>query len=205
MIKEPAEFHAPKPKIEEESEEKNKSKWNKNYYEKHKQEILERRRQRYLEDPEFKEKLLRQSREQQKRARQERNARLKEQGLKEDNPKTYRVQLPDGSEIETEMYTTSQVAMFLERKASTIRLWEHIGLLPPSMYRSLQNRRLYTSFQVYEMVRFYKAAMYRHGKQRVLNKLTTTLFFWKVKQLWKNYPLGVKEYKGSSYVEIPED
>jgi len=206
MTKKPSELAPPKPKVEEDAEGgDDKSRWNKTYYEKHKEEILERRRQRYLEDPEYKQKLLRQSKEQQKRYRQERNARLKEQGIRSETPKLYRVQLPDGCEVETEMYSTSQLAMFLERKPLTIRIWEKLGLLPPSMYRSLQNRRLYTSFQVSEIVRYYKGVEYRFGKQRAMHKLSTTPFFRKIHLLWKNYPLGVKEHRGAEYAEDTED
>jgi DNA-binding transcriptional MerR regulator len=195
----------PIPKEEEEERKKNRSKHNSTYYEKNKTAIIEARKKRYLEDPEYREEVLRRAREAKKKQSQEKRARLKEQNLRYETPTLFKVCLPDGREIETEMYTTGQLAMRLDRKAQTIFMWEKTGALPKAMYRDLRGWRLYTAFQVREMAKYYASVEHSYGQQVARFKLSRTKFFKKTFQLWANYPYGVEELEGPGYVKITED
>lgn len=168
---------------------------NDSYYQRHKEEIKAARNKRYMEDPEFKERLLRTTREANKRRAQERREMKKGQSFAAETPTTFRVQLPDGKEIVTEMFTTTQLAMFLERSPRAIRLWEEKGNFPKALYRALNNNRLYTTFQVSEIVRHYKIAMSQFGKRYVTNRISGTNFFKRVQALWAKYPYGVEEFE----------
>jgi hypothetical protein len=103
------------------------------------------------------------------------------------------------------MYTTGQLAMRIERTYPTIATWEKHGRIPKAMYRSLQNRRLYTAFQVQYIEHFYKRVKHNYGNQIARFNIGRTYFFHKIKQLWINFPYGVEELKGPRYVEDTED
>lgn len=186
----------PLPKEEEEKiDPEKRKKHNATYYQKNKEKIKAARNQRYLEDPDYKYRILATSKAAQKRRAIERRAMLKEQYLRAETPSVYRVLLPDGREIQTEMLTTSQLAMRIQRQAQCVRVWEKMGLLPKAMYRSLQNARLYTLFQVEMICRYYDLQVLRYGKQKVMNRISTTDFFDRVHNLWKWFPYGVEEFE----------
>jgi hypothetical protein len=184
----------PQPKTRKKKAERIK-KDNASYYQRHKDEIKAARNKKYLEDPEFKERLLRKTREANARRAKERREMNKSSYASEESPSTFRVQLPDGMEIITEMVTIGQLSMFLEKQQQTIRMWEKKGYFPKAMYRNLKNNRLYTLFQVEAIVRFYRIAVSQFGKKLVENKLVSTNFFKRVHTLWIKYPYGVKEYE----------
>lgn len=63
---------------------------------------------------------------------------------------------------EVEFYTIGQVARAINRKSSTLRMWEHKGILPPSGYQKPSKdprgvRRLYTRAQAEGIIRLAKA------------------------------------------------
>jgi hypothetical protein len=196
----------PIPKEEEDRkvDPEKKRKHNSTYYQKNKERIKALRNQRYLEDPDYKIALLERARIAQKRRTIERRARLKEQYIMAETPSVYRVLLPDGREIQTEMLTTSQLAIRIQRQPQCVRAWEKMGLLPKAMYRSLQNARLYTFFQVTMICRYYELAILRYGRQKVMNRVSTTGFFERVQNLWKWFPFGVEEFEIDHEPE-PED
>lgn len=167
----------------------------KSYY-KNKEAILERRRKRYQEDPEFRAKALAASAEINKKRALDRRLKLKDERFVAETPKSFRIDLPDGKYIVQEMFTTTQLAMQLERKASSIIQWEKMGLLPEPLYKGLNNFRLYTQFQVSEIVRIYKELCLKFGKRRMMNRIGSTNFFQLIKELWEKYPLGVDTSKG---------
>jgi len=160
-------------------------------YYKNKEAILARRKKRYDEDPEFRAKALAASAEINKKRSLERRLKIKDERFVAETPKQFRIDLPDGKYIVQEMFTTTQLAMQLERKASSIITWEKMGLLPQPLYKGLNNFRLYTQFQVTEIVRIYSELCTKHGRRRMTNRVGSTDFFERVKELWEKFPLGV--------------
>jgi DNA-binding transcriptional MerR regulator len=190
----------PTPKEEESKRDPEKrKKHNRDYYQRNKEKIKEALNKRYMEDPAYKEEIRRRTKEANKKRAMERKARLKVQHLVRESPSMYKVVLPDGREIQTEMYTTSQLAVQLERLSSVIRKWEMKGYIPKALYRNLQNMRLYTAFQVERILYFYKFEARAHGMTKMKTNLKSTDFFRRVQALWRWFPYGVEEF------EVPHD
>lgn len=160
-------------------------------YYKNKEAILERRKQRYHEDPEFRARVLEQSRRINEKRARDRTAKLKDERFIAETPRQFRIDLPDGKYVIQDMFTTSQLAIQLNRKAGCVIAWEKMGLLPETLYRGLNKFRLYTDFQVREIVRIYKELETKFGRRRMANRIGSTPFFQLIKELWENYPLGV--------------
>lgn len=110
------------------------------YYEENKAEINEKRRQRYEEDPEYKQRVLKSSREYRRRKRERDGGERKVRAPRFAKPLV--VKTGDGGTIE--LYSVGFVARLLRRNVQTINHWEKAGVLPPTPYRDERGFRFYT-------------------------------------------------------------
>lgn len=129
---------------------RDRSEYQRMYYEGKRDELSERRKQRYREDPEYRENALSQVREYRKRKRSERE-RLREAGkLPPPHPRgpraPVRVQL---NGVSTIAFTVGRVAIEINRSRDVINYWTRIGLLPQTPFRSPRGDRLYTEGMVF--------------------------------------------------------
>jgi DNA-binding transcriptional MerR regulator len=165
------------------------------YYAENKEIISARRRQRYAEDPEYRERCKAQSREAKKRlAERRRKERAKNKDKDSGKPTWYKI-LYDGREIPVKMFSTGQLAKKLGRKAQTMRIWERKGIIPESMYRTASQDRLYTAFQVRLIVTAYRRGVRRFGAEKMRTRISSTNFIELVQKIWDRYPLGIDEDK----------
>jgi len=130
-------------------EERDRSQYQRDYYESHRDALSERRQERYRGDPAYRDEAIRRARDYRARKRQERE-RLREQGLlpppRTSGPRTPLRVLVNGEQ--TVAYTVGRVAQDLGRSKNTLNYWTRIGLLPPTPYRSPRGDRLYTEAMV---------------------------------------------------------
>lgn len=110
------------------------------YYEENKEDINERRRKRYDEDPEYKERVLRSSRDYRKRKREEHGGDRRARTPRYARPTE--VETGDGGTIE--LYSVGFAARLLKRNVQTINHWEAAGVLPSTPYRDERGFRFYT-------------------------------------------------------------
>lgn len=107
------------------------------YYEENKDEILRKRKERYWNDPEYRDKVLQSSRDH--RRNQRRDPRVK----------TRRFQKPitgesaDGTEVQ--LHSVGALAILLQRSVQAINHWQKKGLLPDTPYRDSRGFRFYTA------------------------------------------------------------
>ncbi len=176
-----------------------KSKENASYYQRHKDRIVEQRRQRYKEDPDYRERLKAQARE--------RSARLRAAGVKvkrkpkpRKDPEQSRAARAEavhtrdmkivvgGRELVVTMHTLGFLADRLGRSIQGLRLWEQNGILPEALYRDKSGRRLFTSFQLDRIVSIYRE-LFPGDKPKSHAPLAE--FQVRLAQLWREMPQGV--------------
>lgn len=161
------------------------------YYADNKDKILSRRRERYKEDPEYREKIKARARE----AKRKLLAKRREERAKNKDkitPIWFQIQY-GGKEIPVKMYTTGQVAKKLGRTTQTIRIWEKNGLIPEATYRTAAHDRLYTELQLNLLIEAYRKAVKRFGARKVQTRIGSTNFSELAHQIWEDYPLGIEE------------
>ena len=161
------------------------------YYAENKKEISEKKKRRYQEDPEYREKIKARARARKKMLAEERK-KQKQHEVDRENPIWFRIEFGD-SEIPVRMYTIGQLAKRLGRKTQTIRVWERKGIMPEATYRSSAKDRLYTELQVRLIVEAYDRAEEQFGTGAVSNRIGSTNFSDQVWKIWEEYPLGVEQ------------
>lgn len=172
---------------------KDESSYNASYYQQHKEKILAARAQRYRTDPEYREKTMHAAIERKKRLRAEAIPKpRKKLGLES---VTHLIQIGD-QDVEVEMFTSGQLARFMDRTIQTIRLWEKNGILPKALYRTSSGSRLYTALQVQELVKALASAKRGDGVSLVRERISSTSFPARAEEIWKKYPNGVSSAEG---------
>lgn len=106
------------------------------YYAENREKILGNRRERYQNDPEYKEKVLRSSREYRKNQRRE--PRVKTKRLRRPVTGTS----ADGTEVQ--LCSAGALAILLQRSVQAINDWQKKGLLPETPYRDTRGLRYFT-------------------------------------------------------------
>lgn len=107
------------------------------WYEQNKEKLAEKRKKRYEEDPEYKQKVLDQSASYREKNRKEPRVKLP----RHRKPKSYT--LSDGTEIQ--MFSVGAFAMYIGRSVQSVNHWEREGLLPKTPYRrGARGFRLYS-------------------------------------------------------------
>jgi hypothetical protein len=124
---------------------RDRSQYQRRYYEENKEQLSARRRQMYREDPEYRQAILERVAEYRTIKRTER-ARLREAGeLPPSHPSGPRDPLTvvvNG--VRTVAYTIGRMALELDRSKDVLNYWTRIGLLPQTPYRAPRGDRLYT-------------------------------------------------------------
>lgn len=125
------------------------AKWTyKQWYERNKEALAERRKARYKEDKKYRQKVLQQNRDYRAKKAKERKAKPKPKVRipKHRKPVEMKIQV-NGHRIETQLVHIGAFARAIGRSVPTIHQWERLGLLPRTPY-VLQSRskqeRLYT-------------------------------------------------------------
>jgi len=160
------------------------------YYAEHREKMLEKKKARYRDDPDYRARIQENSRAR-KRALAEEKKKLGINKKKKEKPIWFRVQVGD-EEVPVRMYTAGQLARRLGRKTQTVRVWEKRGIIPEAIYRSTSKDRLYTELQVKLIINAYDLAEEMYGTNAVSNRIGSTNFSENVWKVWKDYPLGIK-------------
>jgi len=162
------------------------SECNRTYYAINKEKINARKKERYATDPEYRNKIIKASKERSKRI--ERRSRKKRT-----NFKIFKIDV-GGKEVAVKMYSIVQLAKTMDRKPATIRMWERTGILPPAIYRTcdgLNGIRLYTEFQIKSIIRIFRETFEENSVQVMTYRIGQTKFSERVRQLWIDFPLGI--------------
>jgi len=139
----------------------------KDWYAENGEQLNKDRKQRYKDDPDYREKVLEQNREARKRKRQE---QLVERS-KQDAARKTRVErswktrpmtitLEDGEQVTVKGFTIGAVAQLLGCSVQAIRLWEKKGVLPATDYRYAGRDRLYPS----DLIDLYRKILEEQGR-----------------------------------------
>lgn len=157
----------------------------KEWYDKNKEEISRRRRERYKNDKKYRSKILRKNREYRERnSNKKRNRRKDDTNTKE--PVVMDVTLA-GVTYRKKMVYVGDLANAVNRSVATIHKWERSGLLPVTPFRT-ESYDDHGSFRLYteDMVDAVKKVVDKRG-DRVY--YTDTSFRMEVESKWRN--LGV--------------
>jgi len=124
-------------------------KWTyKEWYERNKESLAERRKNRYHEDKKYRQKVLQQNRDYRAKKAKERKAKPKPKVRipKHRKPVEMEIQV-NGHRVNTQLVHVGAFARAIGRSVPTIHQWERLGLLPrtPYMLQSKSKQeRLYT-------------------------------------------------------------
>lgn len=149
----------------EKSERERNRAYQKEYYRRNRERILEERRRRYREDEEYREKMRIRDRRVYwfKRAQERPRRKLPTLGFEDIRPLGHiriKVTNPEdrryGKEVEVPVYGTAEIGRMLDRDGQTIRKWLKRGVLPEPHFRGWavdfttkgRNPRLYTEDEV---------------------------------------------------------
>jgi hypothetical protein len=142
--------------------EEEKKPWSyKDWYEKHRLELSEKRRQRYQEDPEYKKKVLAQNQAYRARKAKEEaeRPRARVRAQKQRRPILMEVRI-HGQPTTKEMVHVGAFARAIERSVPTVHQWERLGLLPRTPFLltgKSKQERLYTQEMIDAVLRAMEA------------------------------------------------
>jgi hypothetical protein len=124
---------------------RDRSEYQKRYYQDNREALSQERKRRYQEDPEHRKAILDRVKAYRNSLR-DRRAKLRASGkLPPSHPRGPREPMKvvvNG--IGTVAFTVGRMAVELNRSKDVINYWTRIGLLPPTPYRSPRGDRLYT-------------------------------------------------------------
>lgn len=168
----------------------NRTTYNSLYYETNIEVISKNKKKRYREDPLYRESIKIRAAER-KRALLEERRLLRKMGLIKIQRKIKKYQVHVGDRVYiVPMLTIGRLALSLNRKIVTIRLWERRGVIPRATYRNSNGERLYTVFQVKHINKIYRDEVRKYGIGVLEHRISTSDFIQKVRDLWDEYPLG---------------
>jgi hypothetical protein len=163
--------------------------YNKKYYEKNRDQLLEKKRKRYCEDEEYRKRINSRAVDRQ------RNTRITVTRRKRSakDPRIFKVSI-DGTLVELKMYTLRQLAVALGKSIKTLRAWEERGIFPKALYRDtcgVSGNRLYPEFQFTLILEAYAKALRADGRHRIDTRVSATSFPRRLREIWDKYPKGV--------------
>ena len=170
----------------------NESEYNRRYYEKHRELLNQKRRKKYLTDPEFAERQRARSRQAMKRMREARKEARKNgvSTRRQSGPRMYEVTI-NGEKREVRMYHIGALAQLLGRRVKTLYTWEKKGVLPKAMFRDTAKRRMYTEDQVVGLVEAFNEVVSNATGHKWLPEVLAAF-----REVWSSMPQGVKEENG---------
>lgn len=153
------------------------------YYASNKDRILQKKKNRYETDPEYREHVKQRARLSKKRIRQAINAERATAGPNRVRVPRHRkpIMIPGNTEP---MFSAGYLARAICKSVPTLNSWEAKGLLPKTPYRSSRGDRLYTV----GMIELVKAALSK--RENELLRSDDLSFHAEVKEAWKKN--GVK-------------
>jgi hypothetical protein len=161
---------------------RDRSEYQRKYYEENCESLSERRKRLYQEDPEYRQAILERVAEYRANKRQER-AKLRAAGkLPPSHPRGPRPPMKvvvNG--VSTIAYTVGRMAVELNCSKDVLNYWTRIGILPKTPYRSPRGDRLYTE----SMAIVVKIAVSKRGRVSASDKEFTR----EIRQGWEG--LGV--------------
>jgi len=132
------------------------------WYDDNRDELNQRRRERYAKDPEYRQKVQQWNREARARRRKEseKEDRKAKRAVKIGTIGAWKTVEIEVDGVKVRMFTIGALARATGKGISTIRVWERNGTLPETPYRSKKGDRLYTL----EMVEAIQRALRQAGK-----------------------------------------
>jgi len=121
--------------------------------------LNEKRRERYFEDPEYRQRVLdvnQQYREKKKKIQKKERIQQRKAVRIRPTESTWKTVEIDVAGVKTPMYTIGALARAIGRGISTVRVWEREGILPPTVHRSPKGDRLYSVETVAEIRKILK-------------------------------------------------
>jgi hypothetical protein len=159
-----------------------KDSYNQSYWKKNKEKILAKRKERYRTDPEYRTKILKQSRERSKSDRGDIKRKVGRAKL----PKAYSF-----GDAEVAMFSIFFLAQKVSRSIQACRKWEKNGTLPPTPFRK-KGVRLYTA----EMIEAVASVVNSFGTVRLPNDENEKIFN-EIVEKW--HELGVYDAQLTSH------
>jgi DNA-binding transcriptional MerR regulator len=138
------------------------SKYYQGWYADNGEDLNDRRRKRYKNDPEYRAKVQewnRRAREKRKEDR-DREKKARRRAVKMTSTGAWKTVEIEVDGVKRRMFTIGALAKALGKGVSTIRVWERMGVLPETPYRSGKGDRLYSV----EMVEEIQQQLRRGGK-----------------------------------------
>ena len=128
------------------------------WYKVHGEKLNESRKDRYQNDPEYREKVLAQNRKARRKKREEsKSERLAQRAAQKVKPSkawksvNWEIEDEDGTKRVVKMFTISAVARSLDCSVQALRMWERKGIIESTPYRYSKGDRLYTVEQIEAM------------------------------------------------------
>ena len=92
--------------------------------------------------------------------------------------------LPSGKTIE--VFSIGTLAKTLNRSSTTIRRWEHLGIIPTTFFTSPRGFRMYSQEQIDLIARCAKEAKIKHGVS-IADTEFSVILFKEMEKLRKKY------------------
>lgn len=181
----------------------------KEWYKKNGKKLAERRKKRYEEDPEYRERRLREARRYywlKKRRAEAIDARRidpeKLEDLEPDRTITITITNEDdiryGRDVMVPVFYPKSVAKLVNRSVQTIRLWSLKGILPEPAHRTAGDKRCYTKDE------FKVIAENRHLLEYVTKNFAEGPFFVAIRDGWEKLkPDGIEVMHKDEWREDP--
>lgn len=173
------------------SEENDKKQWSyKSWYADNRVGLSEKRREKYQNDPEYKQKVLAQNRSyrEKKAAEQSASPRSRIRTTKHRKPVALEVEI-NGETTLKQLFHVGSFARSIQRSVPTIHQWERLGIIPRTPFVLIgktKQERLYTM----EMIQAVKNALdVRNGQVSVTDKS----FYTAVATEWESAGVSLKE------------
>lgn len=135
------------------------------WYEINRDDLNSRRRERYKNDPEYRERVQRGNRVTREKRKREITEEVREEreAVKMLSTGSWRTVEVEVDGVRTRLFTVGAMAKALGKSISTLRVWEQNGFIPKTPYRSSRGDRLYTL----EMVESTQAALQEAGRLEI--------------------------------------
>lgn len=166
-------------------EARDRSEYQREYYQRRREELSQQRKERYQDDKAYRQEILDRVREYRAERRAERDRLRAEGALPLPQPRGPRPPLRVSlNGVMTVAYTVGGMAELLQRSVDVINYWARIGLLPATPYRSPRGDRLYTE----GMVMIVKIALNKRGRVAADDREFTR----EVRQGWEGLGIASK-------------
>ena len=150
--------------MDKETEKKDRSEYMRAYYLENKEKIVERKRNKCLNDPGYKEELKRRRSEYARRKRQERNQMIKDGIIEKPQRKSWYVVVI--KKVEFKAYTKKVLAKRIGRSSVGVTMWINDGFIPKTPLRIGPRIRVYTD----DMIDVVKKVFKKYGRMTVDQK-----------------------------------